>query len=266
MPSPLVIHGAVRSDVGRVRRENEDAFGLFPELGLYVVADGLGGHAAGRVASTLTVEAVRRSLLDTASEDLTPVLDDEGHPSLGGRRLMIALFDANRRVVDASRSDPRMQGMGSTVAAVLFDLEYDRVAIAHVGDSRIYRIRDGRIEQLTEDHSLVQRLLREGKIAPDEARASKHRHVLVQALGNDNVAPDLRIEKPETGDVFVICSDGIHDPIPPDDILRLVREAGDDVESICARLIALANERGGRDNSTALVLQCTRRDEGTGTP
>ena len=260
-PSPWSIAGAARSDVGRVRSENQDAFGFFPDLGLYVVADGLGGHLAGGVASTLAVEEMRRALVATDDDDLTPVTDADGKSSLAGRRLVIAVQEANEQVRRASL-DPGREGMGSTVAAVLFDARYDVVAICHVGDSRVYRVRGEAIEQLTEDHTVVQQWVREGRLGPEEAQTSPHRHMITQAVGTqDLVYPALRLERPNAGDVFVLTSDGVHDLVAPAEIATTVRDAAGDAERACVRLIELANERGGRDNCTALVVRVAPDDE-----
>lgn len=255
-PGRWVVHRAGRSDVGRVRQENQDAFGLFPDVGLYVVADGLGGHQAGSVASRMVVDEIRRSLGTIDADDLTPVTAPNGAASLAGRRLVIAMQDANQHVRDASR-DPTRRGMGSTVAALLFDHSAGVVAVGHVGDSRVYRVRDDRIDQLTEDHTVVQQWVREGKIGLDEARTSPHRHMITQAVGTqDIVNPSLRLECPAVGDVFVLTSDGVHDLVGAEEIADVVRTALPDLEAASFRLVELANERGGKDNSTAVLVRC----------
>jgi len=257
---PLAVRAAVRTDPGRVRRSNEDASGCFPDLLLFAVADGMGGHAGGQVASALTIETLRHSLLQVSDDDLTPIVDANGNCSVSGRRLVIALHEANDQVLQASHGRPELHGMGTTVAALLFEPAYDLVAVCHVGDSRVYRIRAERIEQLTEDHTVVQQLVREGKMAAEEVRASPQRHMLTQAVGVEPlVSPALRLEKPVAGDVFVITSDGIHDQVEASDILAAVRETVGDIERACERLIALANERGGKDNSTVLIVACDSR-------
>jgi len=258
-PAEWVIRGAVRSDVGRKRRKNEDAFGFFPDLALYVVADGMGGHAAGQVASALAVETIRRSIIETADEDLTAATDNFGHHSVGGRRLVIALHNANERVLETSRSNPKMRGMGTTVAAVLFDAPCKAVAVCHAGDSRVYRVRGGSIEQLTEDHTVLRQLVRDGQVKPEDVASSKHRHVLTQAVGtNDVLHPELRLEEPQSGDVFLVCSDGVHDTVTPEEMLACVGQMPEDLDRVCEQLIKLANERGGKDNSTVLLVSCAR--------
>jgi len=244
--------------VGRVRRENEDAYGLYPDLGLYVVADGIGGHLGGRVASAMVAEAIHQAVVAPGGQpeqrDRRPGVS-AGRPVVA-ERLLAAVEHANQRVHEAGR-EPSREGMGSTVAAALFDRCEGSVAICHVGDSRVYRLRAGALEQLTDDHTLVREWLREGKITSEEAATSPHRHIITRALGaRENVEPSLRIERLEEGDVFLLTSDGIHDLVEPDEIARAMRGAGGDLAGACRRLIELANERGGTDNSTAVVLHC----------
>jgi serine/threonine protein phosphatase PrpC len=247
---------AAQSHVGRVRKENQDAYGVFPELGFFVVADGLGGHRAGEVASHLAVDTLRATLASTDDDDLTPVTDPRGCTSIGGRRLVIAVEEANRRIREASRA-PEHAGMGSTVAAVLFDERHGVVAVCHVGDSRVFRVRDGAVEQLTEDHTVVQQWVREGRMAAEEAQTSPHRHMITQALGTQElVRPALRLERPRAGDVFVLTSDGVHDLVTAGELCTVVSETPGDLGRVCARLVELANERGGRDNSTAVAVRC----------
>ena len=149
--------------------------------------------------------------------------------------------------------------MGTNIAAVLFEEQGRQASICHVGDSRVYRIRGRQIEQLTEDHSLVQQLLREGKISPDEAKTSPHRHVLVQALGiGPEVHPDVRIETANLGDVFILCSDGIHGVVEAEEMLDAVIRIPNDLRTVCDALLNLANSRGGPDNCTVIVLQYDR--------
>ena len=258
-PNGWVIRGAVKSDVGKRRRKNEDAFGFFPELDLYIVADGMGGHAAGQVASALAVETIRRSIIETADEDLTAATDNAGHHSVGARRLVIALQNANERVLQTSRNDPNMRGMGTTVAAVMFDAPSEVVAVCHAGDTRVYRVRDASIEQLTEDHTVVGQLVREGQLKPEDVRSSKHRHVLTQAVGaNDVLHPELRLEEPQSGDVYLVCSDGVHDVVTQDEMLACIARVSKDLTVACEELIQMANERGGKDNSTVLIVSCER--------
>jgi serine/threonine protein phosphatase PrpC len=255
-PARWRTEAGAHSHVGRVRKENQDAYGVFPELGFFVVADGLGGHRAGEVASRLAVDTLRATLASSDDDDLTPVTDPKGFTSIGGRRLVIAVEEANRRIREASQT-PAHAGMGSTVAAVLFDERHGMVAVCHVGDSRVFRVRDGAVEQLTEDHTVVQQWVREGRMGAEEAQTSPHRHMITQALGTqDLVRPALRLERPQVGDVFVLTSDGVHDLVTPAELGGVVSETPDDLGLLCTRLVELANQRGGRDNSTAVAVRC----------
>ena len=252
----MLIQGAARTDTGKVRLTNEDAFGYFPELALYVIGDGMGGQAGGEIASALAVETMRLSVQETQAEDFTPVTDPEGRCFGAERRLLIAVQQANSRVLAMSRQDPRLAGMGTTVAAVLLEEREGLASICHVGDSRVYRIRARCIEPLTEDHSLAQQLVRDGTIDRQEAKTSPHRHVLTQALGvSPVVQPTIRVEDLRKGDVFIICSDGVHGVVEPEEILNVVVREGSALQKACDALIDLANARGGRDNSTIIILR-----------
>ncbi|HEV8717590.1 MAG TPA: Stp1/IreP family PP2C-type Ser/Thr phosphatase [Candidatus Binatia bacterium] len=252
----MCIDAAVRTDVGRVRLRNEDSYGLFSDLTFYVVADGMGGHVGGEIASGMAVETMLFSLRETQNEDLTPFLDPEGLCSVGGRRLFLAVQEANRKLCEKSRQEPQLAGMGTTVAAVLFNAQENLASICHVGDSRVYRIREGEVEQLTEDHSLVQQLFRAGRIGRQNLKTSPHRHVLTRALGVELVVqPSLRLEKPRPGDIFLLCSDGVHGVVDESEILSTVTQEGVNLQDACDTLVDLANERGGQDNSTVILLR-----------
>lgn len=253
----MLIRGAAKTDKGKVRLKNEDAFGFFPDTAFYVVADGMGGHAGGQIASVLAVETMQLSVQETRDEELTPVTDPNGWRAVGWRRLSIAAQIANSKVFETSQQEPTLKGMGTTIAAVLFDDEDGLATICHVGDSRVYRVRGGNIELLTEDHSLVQQLLREGKISLQDVKTFPHRHVLTQALGvSPAVQPAVRVEKPQPGDIFLICSDGVHGIMEEKEILDIVAHDEADLQKACDTLVDLANDRGGWDNSTAILLHC----------
>jgi hypothetical protein len=177
----VLIRGAARTDRGKVRPKNEDAFGFFPDTSFYVVADGMGGYLGGQVASALAVEALRLSVQETQDEALTPVTDPHGWRAIGWRRLCIAVQLANSQVFETSQREPELRGMGTTIAAILFDDEDRLATICHVGDSRVYRVRDHGIELLTEDHSLMQQLLREGYAYP-QRQLKQFREVLLPRI------------------------------------------------------------------------------------
>jgi protein phosphatase len=259
----VLIHGAANTDPGKIRTENEDSFGFFPDHYFYVVADGMGGHVGGKIASTLAIETMRDSVQRTQTEDLTPVRDQDDQPSLGGSRLLLAVQEANKAILERSLQDPTLEGMGTTIAAFLFDERDKAISICHVGDSRVYRIHQGNIEQLTEDHSLVQELFRKGKIRREEMKVSPHRHILTQAVGISPVIhPGLCRLSPHLGDTFLLCSDGLHGALEEREILEVLVREGSDLEQRGNTLVRLANERGGRDNCTVILLQCEATREG----
>lgn len=251
----MLIRVAAKTDIGRVRRENQDAFGVFDDLLLFLVADGVGGHAGGRTASTLAVETIRRSVMETRDADLTPISDASGTSAAEGRRLTIALHAADDEIRTVAQRHPQLIGMCTTVAAVLLDRAQRVAAVCHVGDSRVYRLRDKRIEQLTNDHTVAQELRKAGHLALEDLATSPHRHVLTRSLGmQEELRPDVRLEACRAGDVFVLSSDGVHGAVSAEEIQAIVRGAGPDLDGACGQLINLANERGGRDNSTVIII------------
>ncbi len=227
---------AGKTDPGRKRRRNEDAFVLEPPL--FAVADGMGGAQAGEVASRLAAAAFREF---HEADDLAP--DD---------RLRALVQEANRRIYDRARADTGATGMGTTLTAAL--LEDGDVTIGHVGDSRAYRLRDGRLEQLTEDHSLVADLMRSGRLTPEEAESHPQRSVITRALGTDpEVDVDTMTVEASPGDVFLLCSDGLTTMVADEDILELVARAGS-LEDAARALVKAANKGGGEDNVTVVLF------------
>jgi protein phosphatase len=202
----MVIHGAVRTKQGKVRHTNEDAFGFFPDLHLYVVADGLGGHVGGEIASTLTVDTIRRCLQAAHAreeQELVFPAHSTEPPIWGGWKLFSAVERANARVFEESCRQPGLTGMGTTVAALYFDKPYDFVTLCHVGDTRVYRIRAGMLERLTEDHSLGQQLVQTGKLDKRELAAFPYRRLLTQAVGiRPTVYPEIRVEALKLEDIL----------------------------------------------------------------
>jgi protein phosphatase len=228
---------AGRTDPGRVRRRNEDSFVLDPPL--FAVADGMGGAQAGEVASRLTAAAFREY---HEADRLAP---DE--------RLQAIIQEANRRIYERARSDAGVSGMGTTVTAAL--LTGGRVTLGHVGDSRAYRIRDGELEQLTDDHSLVGDLMRSGRLTPEEAEAHPQRSVITRALGTDpDVDVDTMSVEAAPGDVFLLCSDGLTTMVGDDDILGILA-AAPSLDDAARELVRAANTGGGEDNVTVVLFR-----------
>jgi len=243
------------SDVGRKRKGNEDSLFVNPEQHLFVVADGMGGHAAGEVASKVAVDAINEFVcLTGGDEEITWPFGLDENISYDGNRLKTAIRYANRKVLEATRERSEYEGMATTVAAVLVD--GDGANLGHVGDSRVYLVRDGKISQLTSDHSWVNEQIQSGVISPDQARTHPLRNVVTRALGGKpDLQVDMQLHKIKSGDILLLCSDGLTTMIPDDEIARLVMDAGADVEKAAQALVASANAKGGEDNITVLLLR-----------
>ena len=246
---------AAKTDVGQKRQGNEDRFCLDPALGLYVVADGMGGHAAGEVASRLAVETIQEWMEKYLNgADAAIVGPAAGAGSAEANCLLSSIRLANRVIFDSAKDRPEYAGMGTTVVAVL--TQADRFVLANVGDSRIYRIRRNQIVQVSRDHSFVQQQVDNGRMSATEAHQSQYRHMITRALGlKESVDVDL-IEQPACPeDVLVLCSDGLSDLLDDEEILAAVQDHGDDLDRACQALVDRANAKGGDDNITVLVIQ-----------
>ncbi len=251
-PPPLRRTGHGLSDLGRKRQTNEDAYFLDDALGLYVVADGMGGHAAGEVASQEAVETVygmvKRGIAEV-SELVDPLAEEDAQTAC--RLMESAVQGATYMVFSMAELDRGKSGMGTTISALLILGDY--AITAQVGDSRIYRIQGETVEQLTEDHTLIAWQLKQGLITPQEAKRSPHRNVITRAVGNrEYVQVDTGLVPLSPGDRLLLCSDGLHGYLRQADIAPIVALGGDKAVS---RFIELANERGGKDNITAVLVE-----------
>jgi protein phosphatase len=230
-----------RSDVGRKRRSNEDFFAIDAERGVYVVADGLGGHVAGRRAAEVAVAAFIDACGPAAGEDSL----------LRARRAVRA---ANASIRAQAEAEPELEGMGTTLVALLTD--GSRATLAHVGDSRAYLQRDGKLHLLTLDHSRVFDMITYQRVPAERLRGHPHRHVITRALGvQASVEPDVGEFPVRGGDLFLLCTDGLCGALEDTELSEALQEAGDDLEAAAELLIDLANEAGGEDNATALLLR-----------
>ena len=234
-----VVRTASLTDPGRRRRHNEDAFVCEPPL--FAIADGMGGAQAGELASRLAAATVGQA-------------EPEGRT---GRELVVGLIqDANRSVYERAADDESASGMGTTMTIAL--VEDDHVWIGHVGDSRAYLLRDGSLEQLTDDHSLVAELVRSGRLSPDEAGSHPHRSVITRVLGTDaEVAVDVLAVPAKPGDVFVLCSDGLSSMVGDDAIRDVLEQHADDLDEAVRVLVDAANAAGGEDNITVVLFEAT---------
>jgi protein phosphatase len=240
---------AARTDVGMRREHNEDWFLVNESLGLYVVCDGMGGHAGGETASRVACESIEREM--KAARDRDPA----GAADLGRLADMLqkAVQGACASVYQTSLTDPDLQGMGTTLVALLVDA--DHAVVAHVGDSRAYHVRDGEVTQLTEDHSLVNEQVRAGLMSKEEARYSRLKNIITRSVGfEEYVAVDVAPLDTRPGDAFVLCSDGLSNLVDADEIGGVVLHSGSPEET-CAELVDLANDRGGDDNVTVVVIE-----------
>jgi PPM family protein phosphatase len=250
-----------RSDVGCVRENNEDSFGTAPEMGLFVLSDGMGGLEAGEVASRLTVEAILAHCREAEAKPSLPIMGErvEGVSS-ASNRLASAIRLANEIVFRASQRGAGLSGMGATVVAVRISDE--RMSVAHVGDSRIYRLRGGEFEQLTQDHSFVAEQVRHGKMTEEEANSSTMQNVLVRALGIDpTVEVDVAEELVMEGDAVLLCSDGLTRELSDAQIAAVLGEC-DEAQEAAGRLVELAKQAGGGDNVTVIVLRHSAKSVG----
>ncbi len=255
------LESAVLSDVGRVREKNEDSDLIMDDHALYVVADGMGGHNSGEIASRLAVEAIRGFFENGDSGELLQKSFDayRRRRTQGQRRrtfdefrLWKALEAANLNIFNTAKRHPQFKDMGTTVVAVLF--AGVRVYVGYVGDSRVYRIRAGKITQLTEDHSLANEYVKMKILRKEDVPRFPYKNVIVRALGlGDRVKIDTFYRESRAGDTFILCSDGLTDLLTDEDICRVTLEAGDP-RAACRALVNEANARGGVDNITALLI------------
>jgi protein phosphatase len=248
------------SDVGLQREHNEDSYCILSEHRLFVVADGMGGHRAGDVASRMATREMTAFFNATSvdSDDTKWPTEDDSRLTPDQNRLVSAVKLANQRIFQASTGNRSVQGMGTTVVGALFVRDDRKIHIAHVGDSRAYRVRTGGIAQLTRDHSLLNDYLLVMPNLTDAERERLPSNVITRALGmQEAVAVDLYFEDVEPGDVYVLCSDGLNGMVSDEGILGIVHDAGPDIETAAKALIAQANQNGGEDNITVVVVRIT---------
>jgi protein phosphatase len=238
------------------RSHNEDNYFLLAEENLYAVADGMGGHASGEVASQIAVETLANFYIDTGRDrEITWPYKEDRAVAYDENRLITGIKLANRRVYETAQSDPRYRGMGTTIVA--FVAGQRGAFIGHVGDSRAYVVHaDNQIEQVTEDHSLLNDYLKVHKLTREEIEHFPHKNVIVRALGmKDTVAVDIRRVDPRPGDAYVLCSDGLSGLVSAESIAASIVENRPDLEKACQSLIAKANAAGGIDNITVVLVE-----------
>ena len=233
----------LRTDIGKLRKQNEDAAWFDESRAVFAVADGMGGHLAGEVVSRMAIEAVQR------------MARENERPGIAALREAVAC--AHETILTHAQDHIECAGMGTTLSVLWLGENY--AYIAHVGDSRIYRLREGSLTQITQDHSLVEELVRAGLITREQARTHPRRNIITRALGTHGEnEPDLLVTDVQDGDVFLLCTDGLTGMVPDDEIERTLRDCG--IEAAADRLLALALDAGGRDNVTLIL--CARKGAG----
>ncbi|MFZ5555423.1 MAG: Stp1/IreP family PP2C-type Ser/Thr phosphatase [Pseudomonadota bacterium] len=246
------------SDPGMVRSHNEDSIGTLPERGLAILADGMGGYNAGEVASGIAVSLIAAEMKQTLADHDPAQVDAGTGGTLAERLLRDQVQRANASVYQAAQSQPQYSGMGTTlVVALFFD---NRVAVAHIGDSRAYRLRGDELMQVTRDHSLLQEQIDSGMITKEEARLSMHKNLVTRALGIDpHVEPEIHVHDAKPEDIYLLCSDGLNDMVEDEEIRLTLLTMRGNLPLAARQLVRLANDNGGRDN-VSVVLVKVRQD------
>ncbi len=233
------------TDIGKIKQTNQDKICLFPQWNIFVVADGMGGHAGGGVASGIAVDTIYRYFLESRDSNLLP-----------SERLLSAIRESNLEIAGKGASDKKYLGMGTTIVALLID--GITAHVAHVGDSRAYIIRDAGIRQITSDHSLVNQYIGNGLITKEQTKGHPLKNVLTRALGmSGNIDIDVNSLQIEPDDIFILCSDGLTNMIEDEDILNTIISCRDDIPLACSSLVDLANNKGGEDNVSVVIVKCT---------
>ena len=242
------------TDPGKVRGHNEDCAESRPEMGILVLADGMGGYNAGEVASGMATSLIATGLAQTWTRDALKGLDREQASDLSHRLLQQQIADANSAIFEAALKDPQCAGMGTTLVAGIF---YDNfLTVAHIGDSRLYRLRDDVFEQITKDHSLLQEQIDSGLISKEDARQSHNKNLVTRAVGIDpEVEAEIRSYEVLEGDIYLLCSDGLNDMIEDEEIQMTMIALSSNLELTAQQLVQAANDAGGRDNISVILVR-----------
>ena len=250
------ISSVALTDTGKVREHNEDMIGTEPELGLFVLADGMGGYNAGEVASGIAVKTIINLVRDALVREDLSVKDPESGLTRPSIILRDAIHRANKIIYHTSKTQPQCEGMGTTVVACLF--HDNKMSIAHVGDSRLYRLRENRFEQMTLDHSLLQELVDRGFYSQQEAQRATNKNYVTRALGvEQNVEVEVHEQPVQKSDYYVLCSDGLSDMIEDEDIHLTISTFSANLDTVAKQLIQLSNDNGGRDNVSVIMAHVT---------
>lgn len=241
--------------VGMKRNHNEDNYLLLPEERLFVVADGMGGHASGEIASKIAIDEMAEFFkMTSADQDVTWPYKMDKQRNYDQNRLAVGIKLANMRIFEKACTEQKFKGMGTTIVSVFFASD-NEVVVGHVGDSRVYFFREGTLRQITEDHSLLNDYLKAKKLTPEEIEAFPHKNVIVRALGmKDSVQVDVNRVEPRQDDIYLLCSDGLSGMVT-DDQMQTVLQQATDLDKACGQLIDLANANGGNDNVTCILAR-----------
>ncbi|RKZ34869.1 MAG: Stp1/IreP family PP2C-type Ser/Thr phosphatase [Gammaproteobacteria bacterium] len=242
------------SDVGKKRAHNEDSIGSDTGLGVTVLADGMGGYKAGEVASAIAVDQIMEEMRQGLPKLRPGEIDEESGYSKESLLMKAAIGKANETILTTAESQPQCQGMGTTVVAAMF--YDDRITVAHVGDSRMYRLRSDEFEQITVDHSLLQELIEKGFYTPEEAKKSLNKNLVTRAVGIEHaVNADVTEEVVKPGDIYLLCSDGLSDLVEDEEIHLTLNEFSDNLQKAAEILVRKANDMGGKDNISVILAR-----------
>jgi len=248
------LQAATLTDPGRVRDHNEDCIESRPDIGLYVLADGMGGYNAGEVASGMATSLISYGLQETWSPKEIERLGRDDAKATSERLLREQIARANNAIFTTSQNNPECAGMGTTLVVTLFFDNF--MTVAHIGDSRLYRLRGDTMEQVTRDHSLLQEQLDSGLITPEEAKLSQNKNLVTRALGIDpTVDPELHVYETQVGDTYLLCSDGLSDMVEDEEIRVTLVTLRSNPNLTVQQLIQTANDNGGRDNISAMLIR-----------
>jgi protein phosphatase len=242
------------TDKGIVRSKNEDAIGFDSTLGLVVLADGMGGHRGGEIASNMTVDTIIRGMQQSLPKLGAGEIDEGSGFSKESICVQDAVLAANQQVYKAAENNPEHKGMGTTIVVLQF--YNNSFSLAHIGDSRCYRLRAKNFEQITKDHSLLQELIDRGFYTPEEARNSMNKNLVTRALGIDPIVmPDIQEDIVLKNDVYLLCSDGLTDLVEDEDIYLTIMQFSANLEEVAKQLITKANQKGGKDNISVMLCR-----------
>ena len=256
-----VLEVASCTDPGMVRSHNEDSIAADPANGLLVLADGMGGYNAGEVASGMATTVIITEMQQALAEMRPYDIDSRTNQEVAARLVREQVLKANTSIFQAAQSQPQYAGMGTTLVTCLF---YDnRVLVAHLGDSRLYLLRDARFRQVTRDHSLLQEQIDSGLLTPDQAKNAQHKNLVTRALGIDpSVEPEIHEYPARPGDIYLLCSDGLCDMVDDEDIGMTLTALGGNLKMAAQHLVQMANDNGGRDNVSVILVRVLREYPG----